>query len=275
MKLYPKTWKSLLFAFTRLAIALSAVTFLLLYFCQEYLIFPGTRLANEFTFHFQIPFVEKFINVDGLKIHSLLFEPPESSGLILYFHGNGGSLNGWGDAAAELAEREHMQVWILDYPGYGKSDGKIVSEVQLHRIAQTFLEAAQSLNGQSSNIVLYGRSIGTGLAVKLAAEHQVRGLILESPYLSLESLAEKSLTWAPLFLLKYKFHSDQWLPQVGCPILILHGDEDEVIPFQQGHQLSQLSNNSKFVQISGGHHNDLSRFPKYWESLDDFVSSLP
>ena len=80
-------------------------------------------------------FEERDLTVDGLQIHSLLFRPPEARGVILFFHGNAGSLEGWGDAAEELAERMKWNVWIVDYPGFGKSEGEIVSEDQLHRMA--------------------------------------------------------------------------------------------------------------------------------------------
>ena len=266
--------KRFLLAGLRVVSALWAIAFALLYFSQEQLIFPGTKLPENFTFHFNIPFEERTVLVDGQRIHSLLFHPKNSKGRVLYFHGNAGDLQSWGEAGQELAQRISMDVWMPDYPGYGKSEGSITSESQLHRLGAAFFEATQRFRSSSSKLIIFGRSIGTGIAVKLASENPVSALILETPYLSLQEVASEKAPWAPLFLLKYTFRSDQWIQQVRSPVMILHGDQDEVIPFHQGRDLSTIATGSTFVPIPRGHHNDLSVFPRYWSSLDRFISKL-
>lgn len=82
------------------------------------------------------------------------------------------------------------------------------------------------------------------------------------------------MPWAPGFLLRYTLRSNEWIPRVSAPILILHGDADEVIPVAQGQLLSKSAKQADFVTIHGGHHNDLSMFPEYWRGLGDFLDRI-
>lgn len=166
----------------------------LLYFSQEKLIFVSEKLAADHSFRFQGEFEERWVEFDGARVHSLLFKIRPSKGVILYFHGNAGNLEGWGNVAAEIAARSRWDVWIVDYYGYGKSPGSIRSEEQLHRVAKALWEAASS---EYRNVLIYGRSIGTGIATKLAAEKGAAGLVLEMPYTSLTSLAKKIFPLVP------------------------------------------------------------------------------
>lgn len=272
MNLYPKTGKGLAFSILRIAAGVYVLVLAILLFAQERLIFFPSSLPSDFNFQLRHPVEEKLLEVDGIKIHSLLFQVEEAKGLMLYFHGNAGSMETWGEVAQQIAFETKMSVWIIDYPGFGKSEGRISSEDQLHKIAATFMEAAIALEGKASQIVIYGRSIGSGIAVKLAAEYKPGALILESPYYSLENLAQEVYPWAPLFLLKYKFRSDLLLPRITCPVLVVHGEQDEVIPFLQGKKLAELATDKTFTAIPQGHHNDLSSFPEYWDSLKAFLS---
>lgn len=274
MKLYPDNWLSIASAFFRVAFALYVIIGFLLFFAQERLIFMPSRLPLDFKFRFRSVPEERRLEVDGLKIHSLLFKVPDAKGLILYFHGNAGDLSGWGEIAEEIAERTSRNVWIVDYPGYGLSEGKVTSEKQLHDVAATFFREAASLAGGREKVILYGRSIGTGLATKVASENKVQAVILESPYLNLRSVAGEKVPWAPLFLLKYRFQSDEWISQVTAPVLIVHGEIDEVIPVTQGEALSKLAKDVKFEVVPNAHHNDLSVYPDYWSALEDFLAHV-
>lgn len=126
---------SAFYAIFRIAVALYILVLLLLFFAQARLIFMPSQLLENFNFQFLVPFEPKVLDVDGLKIHSLLFKAHDTKGLILYFHGNAGDLSGWGRVAEELVKRTSFDVWMVDYPGYGFSEGKVSSEEQLHRVA--------------------------------------------------------------------------------------------------------------------------------------------
>jgi pimeloyl-ACP methyl ester carboxylesterase len=264
--------------------SVAALVLALFLFCvfwfQEGLIFFPEKLSADHRFQFSSPFEERILPIAGENIHSLLFREKETStkGVVLFFHGNAGSLDGWGEVAAEILERTRWSVWILDYPGYGKSDGSISSEAQLQRIAQEFYENAQKEFGQ---VVVFGRSIGSGLAVKLAAENQVRALILETPYSSLQSLAKRIMPWLPGWfvasVLKYKLRSDLAAEKVKVPVLILHGTNDDLIPIDEAQTLSKRFPNLsqvQFVTLEGGGHNDLASAKGYWSALSDFLQSV-
>ncbi len=240
-------------------------------FFQEKFIFYPQTLAPDFKFQFNSPFEERTVKVGHNNVNSLLFKADNPKGLILYFHGNAGSLESWGHAAREIVAQTNWQVWILDYPGYGKSDGSISSEKQLHQIAAAFYSAAAA-EFPGAKIVPYGRSIGSGLALKLAVDNPVAGVILESPYLSLKKLAKVIFPWAPLFLLKYNFPNEEWIKSVRGPIYIVHGDRDEIIPYEQGKALGVSA--KSFVTVPGGGHNDLSSHELYWFQTKAFLSQL-
>ena len=134
--------KGFIFGILGIAGALYLVILGLMFFSQEELIFFPTKLPAEYKFQFKQPPEEKILEVDRLKIHSLLFRVANSRGLILYFHGNADNLASWGEVAQEITDQTSMSTWIIDYPGYGKSEGKVSSEAQLHSIATAFMNAA-------------------------------------------------------------------------------------------------------------------------------------
>jgi uncharacterized protein len=136
------------------------------------------------------------------------------------------------------------------------------------------MAAARERAGPKARMIVYGRSIGTGIAVKLAAESKPAALILESPYLNVPSLAASIAPWAPIFLLKYKFKSDEQIAKVDCPILIFHGVQDHVIPIVHSRALVRLSGHATLVEIPGGGHNDLGASQVYWSALEAFAKRI-
>jgi hypothetical protein len=240
----------------------------LLYLAQERLIFfperdsPGTRYA------FGVPADELFLPVEGAQLHALLFRAPEPRGVILYLHGNAGSLRTWEAVAPNLVARGY-DVLMVDYRGYGQSTGRIAGEAELHG-DMAAVYAWLSARHPEEQIVLYGRSLGSGLATRLAAERRPRLLILESPYHSLEAIARRQFAFIPPFLLKYPLRAYQWVGQVRCPVVIVHGTADAVVPFADGERLATSVNASlRFHPVEGGGHNDLGRFPAYQAAIDE------
>lgn len=245
---------------------------LIVYYLQERLIFlpesngPGTRYS------FGLPFEEVRIPVDGAILHGLYFHAGDfhggdAKGVIVYFHGNAGSLRTWGGVAPDLVARGY-DVFIVDYRGYGQSTGQITSELQLHRDMDKVYALART-RYEPEKIILYGRSIGSPLAARLAAQEPVGLLILETPFYSLEVVARRQLPILPMSLLKYPMKTHAWLEHVESPVLILHGTADEVIPFADGERLLfHVRTPASFHAIEGGRHNDLARFPAYHAALD-------
>lgn len=248
------------------ATSLYALVLGLLFAFQQRVMFIPERLPAGFQFPVG---EERWIGA----LHSLYFPSPDAAGTILYFHGNAGSLRGWGPGGAELARQSGFNVWMLDYPGYGKSQGGLASEAGLYQAAADFYAAAKQ-HEREERIVVFGQSIGTGFAIHLAATQNPGGLVLVSPYDSMKSLAGELLPWAPGFLVRYPIRSDLDAPRVRCPALVLHGEQDEVIPFRQGKRLSDRIKGVTLVPVPGAHHNDLSAFPAYSNSLAVFLRGL-
>jgi pimeloyl-ACP methyl ester carboxylesterase len=245
----------------------------LAYLSQERMMFYPTTLEPKYKFQLSLPAEEKFTDTGNEVVHSLLVKAPQPKGLVLFFHGNAGNLREWASVAQELAMRVHWDVWMVDYPGYGKSTGSIQSQEQLlNSVRRVYAQAKTEFPKQK--IVLFGRSIGSGIAVKIAAENSVQGLVLETPYLSISRLTHNMYPWIPLFALKYPLPSEEWILQVKAPILALHGDQDEIIPFEHGSKLSSLSPHATFVRIPEGRHNNLAIFDLYWSSIEAFFKGL-
>jgi hypothetical protein len=238
----------------------------LLYVYQERFIFFPEVVSPDFTYRFRAPFEEVTWRVDGATIHAVHFRVAQPKGVILYLHGNAGSIRSWGRVAEELVTHGY-DVLMPDYRGYGKSTGTITSEQMLHddaALAYTYLQQ----HYEEHQIVVYGRSIGTGLAVYLARSHHPRMLILETPYYNLQELATAQFPFIPSFLLKYPLRTDGWIAEVTCPIYLFHGTEDEVIPYSASQRLVPLIRTQHQVfTIEGGGHNNLGTFRQYHEHL--------
>ena len=242
-----------------------------MYFKQENMIFAPERLPPDFKFTFQERFEEVEWPADGARIHALHFKTDRPKGVVLYFHGNAGSLKSWGEVAADFTGRGY-DVVMPDYRGFGKSTGQIKSEKMLLDDAKIAYDYVRK-NYTENQIVLYGRSIGTGLVVHLARTNRPRMVILESPYLSLIDMAARHYDTLPRALLnlliRYPMRSDLWIADVACPVYFFHGTNDSIIPFSDSEQLGKLvRSRQELIGVPSGGHNNLSDFRQYREGLD-------
>jgi alpha-beta hydrolase superfamily lysophospholipase len=242
---------------------------ILLYVVQERFIFFPEVLPPQYRFTFPDAFNEVTIPVNGATLHALHFTVPQPRGVVMYLHGNAGSVRSWGSVASDFTSRGYA-VLIPDYRGYGKSTGSIFSERMLHQDAAAIYAYLQQQYPEEQMIV-YGRSIGTGLAVHLAHTHRPKLLILETPYFNLQELATAQFPWVPPFLFKYPLRIDQWISDVACPIMLVHGTRDTVIPFDASLRLlPRIRSEHRLATIDDGGHNNLGTFPQY----DAFLSEV-
>jgi hypothetical protein len=200
--------------------------------------------------------VERLTTQDGQRLVAWYVPPTPGRPTLLYFGGNGDSLSG---DTVRLRQIVAEGVGVLDvgYRGYSGSSGQ-PTEAGLHLDAEAAY-AWLAARTAPADMVIAGHSLGTGVAVRLAAEHPARALVLESPFTSTVAVAERMLPWAPVRALMWdRFESDRWIGKVRAPVLIVHGDADQTIPFAQGQRLFTLANQPKtFVRIPGGGHDDL------------------
>lgn len=250
-----------------IVLALVILLVALIYFLQEKLIFFPEKVPVKYKYSFQPPFAEVFLSTpDGVQLHALHFRVQQPKGVILYFHGNAGSLRSWGYVAEDLLPYGY-DILMPDYRSFGKSTGKL-SQQALHQDAQLTYNYLQQQYPENQ-IVVFGRSVGTGVATKVAADNQLKMLLLESPFYNLADVGKTHYPFLPVsWLLKYSFRSDQYLPKVTCPVFILHGTADHIVPFASGLKLARLLNKpGSLIAIEGGGHNDLSNFAGYRQAL--------
>lgn len=224
----------------------------------------------NYVYEFDHDFLEIDYNAqDGVRINALHFKVSKPKGIVFYSHGNAGSLRTWG-LVADIFLKHGYDLLIYDYRGYGKSGGKL-SEAKLYEDAcMIYEELLKSYNEE--DIIVYGRSIGTGIASKVAIDYNPKHLILESPYYNLPDLAKKIFPFIPASMIRYKLRNDQSVGQISAPITIFHGTFDEVIYFGSSMKLERLlREKDRLIPIVGGHHNDLANFELYHEELGNIL----
>lgn len=238
------------------------------YLFQEKLIFFPEKLTDNHSFNFSQPFKEIFITgQDGKRLHGLLFKTNNAKGLIFYLHGNAGSLDGWG-GVAETYTRIQYDVFLLDYRGYGKSEGHIESEEQLFMDVQAAYDQMLQVYSED-RITVIGYSIGSGVAAQVAAANSPRLVILQAPYYSLTDVMQHTVPFLPTFLLKYKLETNQFVKACRMPIVLFHGDQDEVIPYSQSLKLKPLLKESDtLITLNGVGHNGMTHDDGYVSAIE-------
>ena len=162
----------------------------LVYFFQEKFIFRPEKLRQDFEFKYDAPFKELFFDVmPGVRINGLHFYRDTPKGLILYFHGNTRSIKGWSKYAKDFT-RCGYDVLMIDYRGFGKSTGKRSEENMNIDSAFIYNRMRAKFGYKEENMVIYGRSLGSGFACKLASNHKPKMLILDAPYYSFSHLQD-------------------------------------------------------------------------------------
>jgi len=256
-------------------LALLVVSVLVFSGCrQENLLFFPERLPADFRFSFPGTFEEVFLGVDGAVLHALHFKAARPRGLVLYFHGNAGSLRTWGEIAPNFTARGY-DLLIPDYRGFGKSTGRTEQESSLLEDAMAFYRHATRVFPED-RMVIYGRSIGTGIAAYCATRGRPRLLLLESPYVNLSDLASYHYPFVPRAILqawlRYPLRTDRWISDSTCPVYLFHGDRDRVIPFRSSESLVALAGGkAHLIRVAGGGHNDLEDFERYRQALSSLL----
>lgn len=244
---------------------------------QEDLLFHPEPLPADFSFTGLYPpeqdFEELRIPVEGAELSALLFRQPDSRGLVFYLHGNAGNLVGWTRNIA-FYRQLGFDLFMLDYRGFGKSTGRITSEAQLHAdVRAAWARVTPAYAGKP--VVILGRSLGSGLATRLAADVTPALLVLVTPYTSVERLATEQFPLVPAALLKYPLRTDQLIGTVKSPILIAHGDADELIPFDHARQLAAAGGaRTELLRVEGARHGDIHEFPAYLVGLSRRIMAL-
>ena len=254
--------KILLKIFTGLIVLLIIIGGLLFVF-QEKLIFFPQKLDKNYQFNFNQKFEEINIKTNGgVSLNGLLFKADSSKGLIFYLHGNAGSLKDWG-LVAETYTSLNYDIFILDYRGFGKSGGSISSQEQIFNDVKFAYNEMLKLY-QEDKVIILGYSIGTGLAAKIASTNNPQLLILQAPYYSLIDMMQHTFPIIPTFILKYKFETNKYIRDCKMPIVIFHGDQDEVIYYGSSLKLKEhFKKQDTLITVRGQRHNGMTYNPDY------------
>lgn len=261
-----KLWKAL-----RILLLAYIAIGIVLYFLQDLIIFHPKKLPAHHVFKFNPPFREINNNPgDGRNLNIIQFLPAEKAkGIVLYFHGNKNNIERYAQFAPVFTKNKY-EVWMIDYPGYGKSTGKH-SEKNMYADALLFYQLAKSKTA-AEEIIIYGKSLGTGVASYLASKKPCQQLILETPYYSMTSMTQNYVPIYPATLLRYSFPVNEYLKDLKIPITIFHGTSDEVIPYRQTLKLKKEFPAIQLIAIPGGKHNNLYLYPIVLQKLDSLLA---
>lgn len=247
-----------------------------LFIFQEKLIFRETVLDQNYRFEFPYSFKEIWIKtIENTEINALYFSTDSipKKGIVVYYHGNARDLNRAGKFAPDFTKNGY-DILMIDYRGYGKSHGEF-SEQGFMLDAQAAYDYAKTLFPEN-NIVVYGKSLGTGIATQIAKANKPKILLLETPYFNFTDIPNHFLPIFPYkFLSKYQFATDQHIVKVKCPIHLFHGNEDELIYYESSIKLCKVLNkkpSEMLTTVNGGEHRNLSKFPEYHAALDSCLA---
>ena len=269
-----RTPKQKLFRWTRIIIFIYGSAGIALYYLQEKLLLRNTPLSADYQFKFNVPFREVNIPLNATdNLNLVQFLPGDSTrrGVVLYFHGNLENINHYAEYAANFTKHGY-EVWMVDYPGYGKTTGKFTEE-NVYMQAREVYKLANTKFG-AEIIIVYGKSLGSGIAAWLASRKPCKRLILETPYYSIPDLFSH---YAPIYpvesLSKFKFPTGEYLKDVKVPVTIFHGTDDWIIPYRHAAKLKKvLKPGDEFITIDKGSHNNLNDFLLFHEKLDSVLS---
>jgi uncharacterized protein len=259
-------------ALLTLALLVYGLVLALLWWGQERLLFLPTPLAPDHRLALEPGVHERTVDVPGARLHALHLKLPAPRGVVFFLHGNAGNLESW-FVDLQVYRRANFDLFMLDYRGYGKSSGRIDSEAQLHADVRAAWDAvAPEYAGKKR--VLLGRSLGSGLAVPLALQVQPELTVLVSPYSSMRAMASEAYPWVPTALLRYPLATDEAIVQLRSPLLLVHGEHDELIGAHHSEALKRLHPPARLHIVKGAGHNDLHAFGDYEATLRAALDAL-
>ncbi len=198
----------------------------------------------------------KLTTADNVQLHGWYIPANNSTQALLFFHGNAGNISHRGDTIA-IFHSLGLNILIIDYRGYGNSAGSM-SETGAYLDAMAAWQyLVKGRNIQPENIFIFGRSLGGAVAAQLATRVQPKGLILESTFSSVKDMADTMMpVMSRLIYFRYRFNTADIIHQVKCPLLLIHSQDDEIVPYELGEKVFAAANSPKYFFALQGGHND-------------------
>lgn len=265
--------KRIVFRWLKVILLIYCLLGIAIYYLQDSILFGPEPLEKDYKYKFDRPYTEVNLPYNARSTINIIQFPAKDTaakGVVLYFHGSRKNIAHYAAAAPEFTNRGY-HVWMMDYPGFGKSTGQF-TEQQLYDWALVLYKLARARYSADS-IVIYGKSMGTGIASQLASIRNSKALMLEGAYYSLPSIIG---SWLPIYpvnnMIRIKLPAWQYLQQVSAPVIIFHGSNDRTIPYSNASRLRPcLKPHDLFVRVEGGHHNDLRKFGVFQQTLDSLL----
>ena len=233
-----------------------------------YLPSENNYLDDQIDFNFR----EVFIDVEkNLKLKAWLIENDfKNKKTLVFFHGNAGNLSNRTYKLNQLSKLD-LNIIILAWRSFSGNEGE-PSEQNLYNDAKKTIDWLNTRGVKNKNIILYGESLGTGIAVELGQTNQFGGIILESPFTSMTNAAKNIYPWLPVkYLLKDKYDSEKKIKNLQIPILIMHGKKDNIVPFKMGKKLYDLANNPKFFYFTENDDHMMTFDEKLVKTIKNFL----
>jgi len=237
--------------------------------------FHPKALPENYTFHFSQPFREFHLPLNpNCNIDLIRFIPADTSsikGSVIYFHGNLNNVEHYASLTKIFTDNGY-DVWMPDYPQYGKSTGPLKEDL-FYQMADQVYKLVNS-RVSSDSITIYGKSLGTGFAAYVASTEPVKQLILETPYFSVPDIVN---SYAPIYptgyMVNFKVPTYQYLKDTKEPVTIFHGTADHIIFYRRTKKLKKyLKPADRFYTIEGGKHNNLFNYPIYKKVIDSILN---
>lgn len=270
----PITWKMRGWRLLKSAVTIYVGVVLVLMFLENWLVYHPFPIEETWKPPADNVIEEVWVSTgEGERIHGLWFPEPKADGALLYCHGNGGNVSHRVGASLWLAKNLNKSVLAFDYPGFGKSEGR-PTEAGCYAAADAAYDWL-SAKVPAERIVLFGKSLGGGVAVELATRRTHHALVLAKTFTSIPDVGQARFPWIPArWLMRNRFDNLAKIGRCPRPIFIMHGDCDSLIPFRQAEELFAAAPSPKrFFPIVGGVH-DGSFPPDFLASLNDFLREI-
>jgi uncharacterized protein len=249
---------------------------ILVYFMQRHLVYYPVRRLSATPESIKLPYESVYLKTDdGVRLHSWFVPAKNPAGTLLFMHGNAGNMSDRLELI-RIYNRLNMNVFIIDYRGYGESEGEPTEEGTYRDAETAWKYLIQDRQTDPSEIVIFGRSLGGGVASWLATRHTPRALILESTFTSIPDLAAEVYPYLPArWMAQIQYNNLQNIKSIKCPLLLVHSSEDDVVPFHHSQMLYQAAPEPKsLLEIRYDHSLGFLRSKNYEPGVRAFLNQV-
>jgi uncharacterized protein len=265
--------KKKIFRWVKIILLLYASIGIALFYLQEKFLFHPTKLATQYKYKFDGKFEEirlPFNEIDTMSLVKFFPTDSISRGVVIYYHGNMNNIEHYASYTKPFTKLGY-EVWVQDYPGFGKSTGEITEKKLYDQAFQ--VKKMVDVQFASESIIIYGKSLGTGIAAYIASNTKAKMLILETPYYSIPALFN---CYAPIYpsssMANFKIPTNEYLQDVKYPIVIFHGTKDGVIPYRSASKLKAfLKPSDKFITVPDATHININATYIYYAAIDSLL----